>query len=148
MKVFFIKTIDGIGLSGEVKVVSDGYARNFLIPTGKVIEITNLTEEDIKNRFNQSKEKIIKVEKKRSALSDSIEELKMIMAVKVHDDGRLYGSIGAQDIVDELFKNGINISKNQVVLEKPIKKIGTYNVTIKLSSSLKPELKIKITAEK
>ncbi len=148
MKVFFIKTIDRKGSAGEVKVVADGYARNFLIPTGKVIEVTNLTEEDIKNRFSQNKEKVIKNEKKRTALSQSIEMLKMVLVVKIHDDGRLYGSIGVQDILDELAKNGINVSKNQVLLEKPLKKVGTYSVTIKLSSSLKPELKIKITADK
>jgi large subunit ribosomal protein L9 len=147
MKVFFIKTMDGIGTAGELKVVSDGYARNFLLPNGSVLEYTAANKKNIENLLNKKEETVVKIEKKRSILSDAIEGIKLIFAVKMHDDGRLYGSIGSVEIVDELQKKNISVSKNQILLEKPLKKIGTYSIKIKLSASLQPELKVRVMAE-
>jgi large subunit ribosomal protein L9 len=145
MKVFLLKNIDGIGVSGEVKNVSDGYARNFLLPQKLAIEYTHLTASQIKNLVNTVESKKDLVVKKRTKLSDLIETAIVVIKSKAHD-GLLYGSVGESEIVQALKSMGISISKNQVVLDKPLKKTGSFSIMIKLSNNLKPFLKVKIDA--
>ena len=144
MKIFLLKTVEGIGNYGDIKNISDGYAKNFLIPKKLAIEYNNLTKNDIDNRLKKLKEEIKIETKKRTELSDSIESTKLKFFVKSHDDGNLYGSIGAEEICEELKKQNINISKNQILIKKSIKKTGQHLIQIKLSNTLQPELKINV----
>jgi large subunit ribosomal protein L9 len=142
MKVLFVKTVSGIGNSGEVKEVADGYAKNFLFPN----KYAFIYDEHMANVIKLKKEKELRVEKKTSKLFEKIEDLVLIIKVAVHD-GIMYGSVHSQEIIDALLKNHeISLSKSQILLEKPIKKLGTYFITIKLSNTLKPVLKIKLIA--
>lgn len=142
MKVLFLKNVEGVGKEGEVRQVADGYAKNFLLPRGFVLEYS----EQIKNFIDMRNIKKNKIVKKTSKLFDKIKETVLSIKVSVHgESGELYGSIKEHCIVDSLAKNfQIFISENQIILEKPIKKIGTYFVPIKLSNSLQPTLKIKV----
>ena len=144
MKIFLLKTVEGIGNNGEIKNIADGYAKNFLIPNKIAIEYNNLTKNDIDVRIKKLNQKIKVETKKRTELSDSIESTKLKFHVKSHDDGNLYGSIGAEEICEALKKENIIISKNQVLIKKSIKKVGSHFVLIKLSNTLQPELKINV----
>jgi large subunit ribosomal protein L9 len=140
MKVLFIKNVSGVGNNGQVKEVADGYAKNFLFPNKYAL----VYDEHMENVIKLKKEKESRVEKKTSKLFEKIEDLVLILKVSVHD-GTMYGSVNGQDIVDALLENyEISLSKSQILLEKPLKKLGTYFVTIKLSNTLKPVLKIKL----
>jgi large subunit ribosomal protein L9 len=77
-------------------------------------------------------------------LAEKIKSLQLKLKSKAHDGGKLYGAISASDIVDLLAENGISVTKSQVEFGKTIKSVGTYNVTIKLSSKLKPEFQLKV----
>lgn len=147
MKVFLLKTVDGIGASGEIKNVNDGYGKNFLIPNKMAVEYNDFTKKDLDNRLKKIKDHIKVETKKRTELSDQIESKKIYFYVKAKEDGSLYGSISAEEIAKSLKKEGINISENQVLIEKKIKELGTYNVQIKLSSTLKPMLKVRVVSE-
>lgn len=142
MKVLFVKDVSGVGKIGDVKEVAIGYAKNFLFPN----KYAFIYDENIENAMKLKKERESREEKKTSKLFEKIEDTVLTLKVSVHD-GNMYGSIHAQDIIDGLLKNyEISISKSQVQLEKPIKKLGTYFITIKLSNTLKPVLKIKLIA--
>lgn len=147
MKVFLLKTVEGIGVSGEIKNVNDGYGKNFLIPKKLAVEYNQFTKNDLDNRIKKINEKIKVDVKKRTELSDQIESKKIYFYVKAKEDGSLYGSISPEEISKSLKKEGINISENQILIEKKIKELGTHNVQIKLSNTLKPMLRVRVVSE-
>ncbi len=142
MRVILKKDIPKIGKRGEVKEINDGYARNFLIPK-KFAKDASLHNEQQKHEERKEEEV-----KKTSALFTKINNFKLKFSVKTHDNGALYGSISSSEIEEKLAEQGINVSKKNIELEKPLRKIGSYRVDIKLSSTLKPVLLIEITKEK
>lgn len=147
MKVYLLKDVPKIGMAGEVLKVADGFGQNFLLPRKLAVEITPHNEE-----FYKKREKIIEQRKevvatKTSMLAEKIASLKLTLKRKMHDDGKLYGSINASEIVDLLAEKGISVAKSQIDLDKSIKAKGSYDVTIKLSSKLKPAIKLTIVSE-
>ena len=147
MKVYLLKNVPNIGQAGNISQVNDGFARNFLIPRKLAVEVTEHNQSHIQNMLNKVKEKKETTAVKTSQLAERIKSLELILKRKVHDDGKLYGSVMANEIVDLLAAQGISISKSQVEFDKSIKAKGTYTVTIKLSSQLQPTVKLKILAE-
>ena len=147
MEVFLRKSVAKIGLAGEIIKVGDGFARNFLIPQGLAVEITanNKAQFEAKIRKVENRKEIIASE--MSLFADRIEGTSVTLKRKMHDNGSLYGAISASDIVEALSKEGINVTKSQVDIEKPIKAKGSFKVTIKLSSHLKPSITAIIEAE-
>lgn len=147
MKVFLRKDIERVGLSGEIIKIGDGYARNYLLPRGLAVEITTKNE-----AFYQTQEKEVEDRKEviatqTSMLAEKINSLKLTLKRKIHDDGKLYGAVNANEIVELLAKKGISVSKNQVVIDKSIKEKGSYKVRIKLSSRLNPTVTVMVVSE-
>lgn len=146
MKVFLLEQVKNVGREGQIVTVSDGFARNFLLPQKKGLEITPDTEANFARRLEKIKAREDITQTKRSSLSEKIASLQITLRRKMHDDGKLYGSVGAQEIVEVLAEHGVSIAKNQVVFDKSIKERGVHAIVIKLSSSLQPKLSIKIVA--
>jgi large subunit ribosomal protein L9 len=147
MKVYLLKDVPKIGMAGEVLKVADGFGQNFLLPRKLAVEVTAQNES-----FYAQREKIVEHRKevvatKTSMLAEKIGSLKLTLKRKMHDDGKLYGAVNALEIVDLLAEKGISVSKSQIDLDKSIKTKGSYEVTIKLSSSLKPTIKLTIIPE-
>jgi large subunit ribosomal protein L9 len=147
MEVYLRKDVEKIGLAGEIIKVGDGFARNFLIPQGLAVEITD-------NNKGQYQSKIRKVENRKeviatqtSMFAEKLSTISLTLKRKMHDDGQLYGSINASEVVDALAAKGINITKSQVEFEKTIKSKGTFKVIIKLTTRLKPTVTLNIVAE-
>ena len=147
MEVFLRKDVEKIGLAGEIIKVGDGFARNFLIPKGIAVEITehNKTQFLSKIRKVENRKEVIATE--TSIFAEKLNTTAISLKRKMHDDGKLYGSINAFEIVDALATKGISITKSQVEFEKPIKEKGTFKVIIKLTSRLKSTLTVTITPE-
>lgn len=146
MRVFLLKDVERIGLEGEVIKVSRGYAQNFLIPRGFAAEITPANEAQFRSRVREVKNRQEVIASKTSMLAEKIGAIKLVLKRKVHDDNKLYGSVSAAEIADLLALEGIRVAKNQIVLDKSIKEIGSYDVTVKLSSKLLPKFNLKIVA--
>lgn len=147
MKVFLLKDVERVGLAGEILKVAEGYAANFLIPKKLAVEITPSNE-----KLYQSKIKVVEHRKevvatKTSMLAEKISSVKLTLKRKMHDDGKLYGAIGANEVVDLLAEKGFGIGKSQVDFEKSIKEKGSYQVTIKLSSKLQPKVTLVVLPE-
>lgn len=147
MKIFLVENVQNVGKAGEVVSVSDGFARNFILPSKKGIEVTAHNESDFAKRAERLKARENTSQVKKSSLADRIESLQVTIRRKVHDDGKLYGAINTQEISDALASEGVSVAKNQVLIEKSIKARGLHSVVIKLSSSLQPRLAVKVVAD-
>jgi large subunit ribosomal protein L9 len=147
MKVFFLKDFDPIGKKGELKDVSVGYANNFLIPSKIVLEYCEKTKGMIQSKIKDAGREVQIEKKRRTVLSDQIDSARLVFKLKSNGRGELYGSVGAAEISRELMGCGIKVSKNQILIEKPLKKIGSYSLYVKLSSTLQPTLRVRLVAE-
>ena len=147
MKIYLLKDVEKVGLAGEIIKVSDGFGSNFLIPRKLGIEINPHNEQYYKQRVKTIEHRNEVVSSKTSMLAEKINSLKITLKRKMHDDGKLYGSINATEIVDVLAEKGISIAKNQVEFGKSIKAKGTYDIVIKLSTKLKPTISLSIVPE-
>jgi len=145
MKLFLIKDVPGVGMANQVVTVSDGFARNFLLPKNIAIEVTPHNEESLCARtrvIEKNKEVVVS---KTSLLAEKIKSLKLTLKAKVHDGDKLYGAVASSDIVDLLAAEGIRVVKNQIIFDKAIKTKGVHSVTVKLSNTLKPTFSLKIS---
>lgn len=147
MKVYLVKDVEKVGMAGEIVEVSDGYGSNFLLPRKLAVQITPENEQFYKTRIKHVENRKEVVATATSMLAEKIKSTTIVLKRKMHDDNKLYGSIGSNEIVDLLAEKGISVSKNQVQFDKSIKSKGTYEITIKLSSRLQPQLTIKVVPE-
>ncbi len=147
MKVFLLKDVEKVGLSGEILKVSDGYAVNFLFPRKLAVEINGDNEKFYKNKEKQVEHRKEIISSKTSMLAEKINSIKLTLKRKTHDDGKLYGSINSAEIVELLAEKGVSVSKSQVEMDKAIKSKGNFDVIIKLSSKLKSTVKLSIIPE-
>ena len=147
MKVYLLKDVEKVGLAGEIIKVSDGFAHNNLFPRKLALEVTPEKEEFFKKREKVVEKRQEKIATQTSMLAEKIKSLKLTLKRKLHDDGKLYGSVNPNEIVELLANNGISVAKNQIEMEKSIKEKGTYEVTVKLSSRLQPRLTLNVVSE-
>jgi len=143
MKVLLLQDIKGTGNKGQILEVSDGYARNFLLPK----KLAKIASKELINQLKQSEERENKLmeqelkanQKKASQIDGEEIEIK----VKASATGTLYSAIGSAKIVEEIKKQiKSNIKSEQVVLNKPIKEIGEYKIKIKFGHGLEAELRV------
>ncbi|MBI2352772.1 50S ribosomal protein L9 [Candidatus Dependentiae bacterium] len=144
MKVYLLKDIAKVGFAGEIIKVSDGYAKNFILPQKLGVEVTTKNQLFYESKVKNVEHRKEALSSEQSMLSEKISHLKLTLKRKLHDDDRLYASVSAGDIVDLLDAEHIKISKNQVIFEKTIKKTGDYKIVIKLSSKLMPQIHLKV----
>lgn len=147
MKVYILKDLEKVGLAGEVLKVSDGFAQNYLIPHGFAAEVTATNAHQFEKKTLEVKNRKAVIESKTSMLAQKIGELKLTLKRKLHDDKKLYGSIASHEIADLLAAEGIKVAKNQIIFDKAIKELGTYEIIVKLSNNLQPKCTVKIVAE-
>lgn len=145
MRVLFLKDIPSIGETGEVKEVSDGYARNFLLPR----KLAAAATEKALREFKEQKAKLEKMSVEELARVQSVAEkldgMELEIHVKVSDEGKLYGSVGQQKIAQSLERIGIKIKKSQIFLPGgPVKEIGTYGAIIKFDHGIEAEIKLNV----
>lgn len=141
MKVILIQNVEKLGNFGDIKEVSDGYARNYLIPKKFVLPFSkeNLAyvenlKKDLENRRQKEKDII-------SDLKHQLEKNTINISVNVGKENKFYGSVTKEDIADAIQKQiGIKIDKHNILIDKPIKEIGVFNVNIKLHSKKFPDI--------
>jgi len=146
MKVVLLKKVEGLGHTGEVKEVAEGYARNFLLPQKLVVPAT--PEAIIKARKKiQEKEKKQKDKLKNlKELEKKIEDLTLEIKVKADKTGTLYKSVASKEIVRELNKKGFAIEDKRIKMT-PLKKVGKYEVPVDLGENKKIKIRLNIKAE-
>ncbi len=148
MKVILIKDVKGTGKVGEIVEVSDGFARNMLIPKGMAKEASE------HNLNTLNKQKAIEDKKREDAIEEGkraaseIEKIKIIIHTKMGEGGKIFGSITSKDIAEELkSQTGIEIDKKKIVLDSPIKNVGEYVVQVKIYTEISANLKVEVVPE-
>lgn len=150
MRVFLLKNVEKVGMSGEIVKVAEGFGLNYLIPRKLAVEVTKDNEESFKSRLKVVENRKEVIATKTSMLAERIKSLKLKLVIpkrKVHDEGKLFGSISQIEVVDLLAQNGVSVGKSQIDFGKSIKAVGTYEVTVKLSSKLQPTFHLTIIPE-
>jgi large subunit ribosomal protein L9 len=147
VKVILTSTVASLGTPGMVVEVARGYARNFLIPQGKAMEANpgNLARfESQRSKYEQQMEK----EKDAAqSLADRLSEVSLTIAQRVGESERLYGSVTNAVIAQALEEKGFDIDRKQLELEEPIKKLGTYQVTVRLAPEVKAQVQVEVVPE-
>ena len=146
MKIILLKSHDKLGNAGDIVNVKAGFARNFLFPE-KIAQLA--TESNIKmleNWLEQQEKQEAKNRENIELLSKYLNKLVLKFELQSSDDDKLFGSVTSQMISEEIEKQGYAVDKKEIILEDPIKTIGTHYVLIDLDCEEKPKIKIKVTA--
>ena len=142
MEVILRQAVENLGKPGDVVKVSNGYARNFLLPRGIAFEATpgNL------KRIEQEKERLEAAENERrsaaQALAEKLEQVSLTFAARVGEEGKLFGSVTGADIAHQLEAQGFSIEKRQIDLHEPLRTLGVFRVPVRLHADVKPEIKV------
>ena len=145
MKVILLQDVKGKGKKGQMIEVSDGYARNFMLPKKLAIEATTDAINTMRMNDKATQERIAKEKAEALATSKKLREMTLVVKAKGGGAGRLFGSVTNQEIADALAKNaGIKLDKRKIVISDPIKSVGTYTVTCKLGYEINAPLTVKI----
>jgi large subunit ribosomal protein L9 len=147
MKVILKETIDSLGIIGSEVNVSDGYARNYLLPQNKAVQATPQNRKMLLQDSTKFELQIAKERKIAEEMAQKLEGVACTIAVKVSEEDRLYGSVSVRDIVDALADQDIVVEKRMVLLKEPIKTIGSYKVPIRVYKEVEPEITIEIVPE-
>ncbi len=142
MKVILTSDVPTLGKSGEMKVVAEGYARNFLIPQKLAVPAAGGAYRAWQHDIASREDKRRREREEAEIYATRIASTTLTMGVKVGDGGKLYGSITSKDIADALGRRGITIDRHKVDLEEPLKSLGTYKVAVKVFSGMAPEVTI------
>ena len=144
MKVILTQDVSTLGKSGELKDVSDGYARNFLIPRSLAVPAAGGAYRAWQHDIASREEKRKREREDAEIAAQRIGSTTLTMGVKVGEGGKLYGSITAKDIADALARRGINIDRHKVDLDEPLKSLGTYKVAIRVYPGMTPEVTVAV----
>ena len=145
MKVILLQAVKGQGKKGQLLDVSDGYARNFLLPRKLAQEATADNINTMKMNDKAAQEKRQKEREQALALSKVLKEMTLVVTAKGGGAGRLFGSVTNAEISDALEKqHKIQLDKRKIVLKEPIKNVGTYTVTCKLGYEVNADLTVEI----
>ena len=146
-QVLLLEPISGLGSEGETVNVKAGYARNFLLPRKLALPITQTNKKQVeallKARESREQEEL---EIARS-LSERIDNTNIAIPVKTGHGGKMFGAVTANELIERLKVEGINLTKKQLQLPAPIKVIGSHVVAIKLHSDVETELKFEVVSE-
>lgn len=144
MKVILLQDVKGKGKKGQILEVSDGYARNFMLPKKIAIEATTDAINTVKMNDKATQERIAREKAEALATSKKLREMTVVVKAKGGGAGRLFGSVTNQEIADALSKTGVKLDKRKIVISDPIKNVGTYTVTCKLGYEITAPLTVKI----
>ena len=142
MEVILRQAVENLGKPGDVVKVKNGYARNFLLPHNLAYEATpgNL------KRIQQERDRLESAENQRRGtaqeLATKLEQVSLTFSARVGEEGKLFGSVTASDIAQQLEQQGYHIEKRQIDLHEPIKSLGVYRVPVRLHADVKPEIRV------
>jgi len=147
MEVILREDVDKLGRRGEVVKVADGYGRNFLLPRGMALPVTDANKAVVDRERKVHAARMAKEKAELETLAERLNGMRYIAPRKVGEHDVLYGSVTSGDIAEFLRAKGIDIDKRKVQLEEPIKHLGDYEVKIKLHPEVTATVKVLVTKE-
>ena len=148
MKVILLQDVSGLGKRGEVARVADGYARNYLLPRGLAQEATAGTLRDVGRRQEAAQAKEERAVARAREMAGRLEGLQVRVAVRAGEKGKLFGSVGNQDIAEALLaQHGLEVDRKKIALKEPIRSLGEYTVTVRLHHAVYCDIKVLVQAQ-
>ena len=145
MKVILLKDVKGTGKKGEMKEVSDGYARNFLLPKKMAVVADNTAVKELNEKNKAAENKAQKEYEAAVELGKKMEEMNIVIYSKSGEGGRLFGSITSKDIAEQLKKqHDIVVDKRKILLNEPIRVLGSTNVEIKIHQKVITKIRVDV----
>ena len=144
MKVILLQDVKGKGKKGQMIEVSDGYARNFMLPKKMAIEATADAINTMRMNDKATQERIAKEKAAALELANKLRGMTLVVTAKGGGAGRLFGAVTNAEIASALEKQGVKLDKRKIVLAENIKSVGTYTVTCKLGYEINAPLTVKI----
>jgi large subunit ribosomal protein L9 len=147
MKVILLEDVDRLGKRGAILNVANGYGRNFLIPRKLAVPATeaNMKFAEVQNKKVEVQE--AKEEKSAAELKSELENVSVTIPMKSGEGEVLFGSVTSANIADALEKQGYTIDKRRIELEEPIKRLGDYQVSVKLHRKIAADIKVSVVKE-
>ncbi|OQX90746.1 MAG: 50S ribosomal protein L9 [Candidatus Coatesbacteria bacterium 4484_99] len=147
MNVILIQDVDKLGKRGDVVTVSDGYARNYLLPRKMAKRATPSNIEAYKREAHLEEKRAQKQIERAKIIRDGLRDVVLNFKMKAGDDGKLFGSITTKDISEELANLGHKIDKHRIKLYEPIRNTGSYNVEVELAGDIRVTLPVIVVKE-
>jgi large subunit ribosomal protein L9 len=132
MKVILKHDVKGLGREGDLKEVKDGYARNFLLPTGKAVVADKGALANWERHRDQREERDRALKTDAEATAGRLNELRLEIPVKAGERGRLFGAVTAHQIVEAIRREGIELDRHALHLREPIKTLGDYRIDVRI----------------
>ena len=148
MKIILNQTVDNLGSEGDIIAVKDGYGRNYLIPKGLAKQATKSNIDSTQKEIEAKQKKEAKNRENLEALGKQLDKLSLKLELKAGEEGRLFGSVTSQMIVDAISEKGYTVNKKEVEMSETISHVGKYFVDVKLGHGFSGRVKIKVNAEK
>jgi len=148
IEVLLMDQVEGLGIEGDIVKVASGYARNYLFPRGYAAEVTEGRKRQIEKKRI---ERLAKLEKEKGAaqeLATRIEGMECTIAMKVGENGKMFGSVGVPQILEKLKTQNIELDRSKIVLGAPLHELGVFDVVIKLHPEVTGTLKVWIVEDK
>ena len=143
--VILIKNVEGLGAESDQVNVATGFARNYLLPQGLAIPLTQGNERHLSALRKQRQERELQEAKDAKELAAGFKHLMLIIKAKTGDNGKMYGSVTPSNIIDQLkLQFDVNIERKKLHIEEPIRSIGDHNVEVRLHSDVSTTLKVRV----
>lgn len=147
MKIILLDDVAKVGRRGEVRDVSDGYARNFLIPKKLALSASAGNLKNLEHIKQQQDSKAQRIKGDAQGLQQRIEALTYEERRQASEEGKLFGSVTSQDLADFLDKHGIKVERRRIHLDEPIKTLGDTTVPIRLHADITAQLKVSVVRD-
>ena len=147
MEVILKEHVDNLGRRGDLVKVADGYARNYLLPRKLALLATEGNKKQIEREKVKFDAKEAEDQKVAQAMAERLNSIDVEISRKVGETDALYGSVTSSDIAEALAKKGFELDRRKLVLQEPIKKLGEFNIPVKLHREVSATIKLRVTAE-
>ncbi len=147
MQVILKEDMKNLGKAGDIVTVKDGYARNYLLPRGIAIDATAKNMRALEHARRVVTERAKKLANDAQSLAQKLFQLTVSIKAKAGEEDRLFGSVTAIDISEALKEKGLDIDKRKIILDEPIKRLGSHVVSIKLHPEVIAQLKVEVERE-
>jgi large subunit ribosomal protein L9 len=147
MKIILLDDVTALGRRGDVRDVTDGYARNYLLPQKLALLATAANLKNLEGIKARHESRANKLKADAETQAQLIETLHFTQARQASDEARLFGSVGRADIAAFLSQNGVEVERRRIGLEEPIKTLGEFSVPVRLHPEVTAQLKVSVIRE-
>lgn len=147
MKVILKRDVKGLGRDGDMKEVRDGYARNFLIPTGAAVIADKSAVANWERHRDQREERDRHARTEAEATAERLRELRLEIPVKAGERGRLFGAVTSHQIADAIRHSGVDLDRHALHLREPIKTLGEHSVEVRILPGVESTVTVVVVAE-